>query len=403
MSLLPVDEALARIFARVPMPTAETVPLAGAAGRILAEPLLAAHSQPPFNASAMDGYAVRASDVVAGRPLKLVGTSQAGQRFVGLMGPGQCVRIFTGAPLPIGADAVIMQEEAAAHGNMISFAQAPAAGRSVRLAGNDFAKGQELLAAGTCLTPAALALAAAANRPDLAVTRRLRIAVLATGDELVAPGNALGPDEIVASNNYGLVPMLAPYAEELRDLGIVADDKRALEAALLGAFDAGTDVLVTTGGASVGDRDYMQDVLVDLGVALDFWKIAMRPGKPLMFGVRGRTLVFGLPGNPVSALVTAAVFLKPALRRWLGSARPLGRTWRLPLAAATPANGPRRHYMRARLLTGGSGATSVEPIGETDSGHTSSLARADALIVQPENDPGQAPGSLVDILLLDEV
>ena len=400
MSLLPVDEALARILARVPAPTAETVPLGLAHNRVLAEPLIAAHSQPPFNASAMDGYAVRAADVLPNQSLKLVGTSQAGQRFVGLMAPGQCVRIFTGAPLPIGADAVIMQEEATANGNGIAFQQTPPVGRSVRPIGNDFQKGQHLLPSGIVLRPTALALAAAANQPSLSVSKRLRIGILATGDELVLPGSVLGPDQIVASNNFGLVPMLSPYAERIDDLGVVSDDKNMIEAALLEALDTGVDVIITTGGASVGDRDHMQDVLIDLGVTLDFWKINMRPGKPLMFGVRGKTLIFGLPGNPVSALVTAELFIKPALRKWLGLKHPLGERLRLPLAGPTPPNTARRHFMRAVFSTIDYGATAILPISETDSGHTSSLAEAEALIVQPENDPGQPAGTLVEVIAL---
>ena len=238
------------------------------------------------------------------------------------------MRIFTGAPLPIGADAVIMQEEATARGNQVSFEKTPRVGQSIRRRGNDFTDGQELLPAGVALTPAMLNLAAAANYPELTVTRRPRIAVLATGDELVPPGSDIGPDQIVASNSYGLIPLLAPYAEKVVDLGIVADDKKALETAMLGAFDYGIDVLITSGGASVGDRDYVQVVLRDLGVQLDFWKILMRPGKPLMFGTRGKTLVFGLPGNPVSAFVTAAVLVRPALQAD-DRPRPIrsGRSW----------------------------------------------------------------------------
>lgn len=399
--MISLEDARARILDALTPTPAETLPLPAAWGRVLARPVLSRVTQPPADVSAMDGYAVRAADVVPNQPLKLVGTSQAGQRFVGLMAPGQCVRIFTGAPLPIGADAVIMQEEATAHGNAISFQKTPPVGRSIRPIGNDFLKGQQLLPAGTLLTPAALALAAAANQPRLPVTRQLRIAVLATGDELVLPGTVLGPDQIVASNNFGLVPMLSPYAQSIADLGIVSDDKEKIETALLNALDAGVDVLVTTGGASVGDRDHMQDVLIDLGVTLDFWKINMRPGKPLMFGVRGKTLIFGLPGNPVSALVTAALFIRPALRQWLGCERPLGQRLRLPLAAPTPPNTGRRHFMRAGLSTIDYGATAVFPINETDSGHTSSLAQAEVLIVQPENDPGQPAGTLVDIITLN--
>ncbi|HEY9009679.1 MAG TPA: gephyrin-like molybdotransferase Glp [Devosia sp.] len=398
--MISVDEALDRIFAQLPPIQAETVPLLRAHRRVLAAPLVASHTQPPFDSSAMDGYAVRAAEVVPGQRLKLAGTSQAGARFAGMMERGQCVRIFTGAPMPIGADAVIMQEEASASGNHVTFEKAPRPGQNVRRAGMDFQRGQPLLPAGLALTPAMLTLAATANQPSVSVTRRPTIAVLATGDELVPPGSSLGPDQIVASNSYGLVPLLEPYAERVIDLGIVHDDKRALEAALLQAFDTGIDLLLTTGGASVGERDYVRDVLIDLGVTLDFWKLRMRPGKPLMFGKRGRTLVFGLPGNPVSAMVTAFVVLRPTLRQMTGYADPLGPRLDMPLAAPLPANGPRRHFVRASLGSGPGGLQHVTPIAETDSSHTSSLALADALIVQPEDDSGRAMGDLVEVIPL---
>lgn len=398
--MMPVDEAIERIFKKLPVLGSESVPLARAHRRVLTQPLVARHSQPPFDASAMDGYAVRAAEVVPGRPLKLAGTSQAGARFVGMMEHGQCVRIFTGAPLPIGADAVIMQEEATAKGNQISFAKTPPVGQSVRKQGFDFKRGAELLPAGVALTPAMLNLAASANHPSLTVNRRPKIAVLATGDELVAPGGVLGPDQIIASNSYGLIPLLAPWADQVIDLGIVADDRPKLEAALLGAFDQGVDMLVTTGGASVGERDYVQEVLRDLGVELDFWKLRMRPGKPLMFGTRGKTLVFGLPGNPVSALVTATVILKPALRAMTGHIDPFWPRIGVPTLLGLPANGPRRHYMRASLSRNDIGYMQVEPIFETDSSHSMSLALADALIVVPEESPGVPPGEIVDVIPL---
>lgn len=399
--MMPVDEAIERIFRKLPNLGSETVPLARAHGRVLAKPLVATHSQPPFDASAMDGYAVRAAEVAPGRPLKLAGTSQAGARFVGMMEHGQCVRIFTGAPMPIGADAVIVQEEASAKGNQISFEKVPKPGQSVRKQGFDFLRGAELLPGGVGLTPAMLNLAASANRPELLVTKRPRIAVIATGDELVPPGTALGPDQIIASNTYGLVPLLSPYAEEIIDLGIVKDDKALIEAALLRAFDAGVDMLVTTGGASVGERDYVQEVLRDLGVELDFWKLRMRPGKPLMFGTRGKTLVFGLPGNPVSALVTATIIIKPALRAMVGHADPFWPRIAVPTLLGLPPNGPRRHYMRANLGRNEIGYLQVTPIFETDSSHSTSLALADALIVVPEDDPGVPPGEIVDVIPLN--
>jgi len=398
MSLLPVEDAIAAILARVPAPTGESVPLAEAAGRVLYAPIVATHDQPPFPASAMDGYAVRAADILPGHALTVIGTSQAGAGFAGTVGPGQTVRIFTGAPVPTGADAVIMQEDAIVDGNLVRFVSTPQPGRSVRAKGNDFAIGQLLVEAGTRLTPMQLSVAAAANAPALTVARRPRLALLATGDELELPGTALGPDQIVASNSFGLAPLLSPYAQSVADHGIARDERDQLRARLVAIFADEPDILVTTGGASVGDHDIVQEILLELGVRLDFWRINMRPGKPLMFGTRGKTLVFGLPGNPVSAMVTAIVFIKPALRAWLGHAEPAH--WRLKLAGPTPANTARRHFMRAQLIHTPAGPALL-PIAQTDSGHTTSMAHADMLIVQPENDPGQAGGALAEALLID--
>ncbi len=398
MSLLPVDDAIAAILQRVPAPTAERVPLSEAGGRVLAEPLIAAHDQPPFHASAMDGYALRATDVVEGHRLSIIGTSQAGAGFSGRVGPGEAVRIFTGAPVPEGADTVIMQEEAVVDGSRVSFTAPARPGHSVRPRGNDFARGQQLIAPGTRLGPMQLSVAAAANSAMLGVARRPRIALLATGDELVLPGDPLGPDQIVASNSYGLAPLLSPYAQSVDDHGIVGDERAKLRSKLADIFAGDPDILITTGGASVGDHDIVQELLLEMGVTLDFWRINMRPGKPLMFGTRGKTLVFGLPGNPVSAMVTAIVFIKPALRHWLGYAEPP--TWRLPLAAATPPNTARRHFMRARLVHTPTGPQ-LEPIAQTDSGHTSSLAGANMLIIQPEGDLGQRAGTTVEALSID--
>jgi len=399
--MITVDEALDRIFTTIPTPLPETVPLSRAHRRVLLRPLVARHTQPPFDASAMDGYAVRAADVVPGKPVFLAGTSQAGQRFTGMMQAGECVRIFTGAPLPIGADTVIVQEQATARGNQISFAAQPKPGQWIRKRGFDFTEGRELLQPGVSLTPAMLNLAASANYPQLEVARRPKVAVLATGDELVAPGSEIGPDQIVASNSYAVMPLLAPYADKIIDLGIVRDDKSAIEKAILGAFDYGVDVLVTSGGASVGERDYMHDVLRDLGVNLDFWKILMRPGRPLMFGTRGKTLVFGLPGNPAAALVTTTVLLRPALRLMTGHTDPFWPFMGVPLAAPLPPNGERRHYVRGRLSRNEIGFLEVLPIAEVDSNHSSSLAEADALIVQAENDPGTPAGEIVEIIPLN--
>ncbi|ODT78452.1 MAG: hypothetical protein ABS76_23990 [Pelagibacterium sp. SCN 64-44] len=395
MSLLPVEEAIAAILRRVPRPRAEPVPLSAAAGRVLLAPVIAAHDQPPFPASAMDGYALRAEDVRPGVPLALVGTSQAGAGFAGTLQPGEAVRIFTGAPVPEGADTVIMQEEARLSEAGVSFATPAQRGHSIRPLGNDFSRGQTLVAAGEHLTPMQLSVAAAANLSHLQVARRPRIALLATGDELVPPGAPLGPDQIVSSNSTGLAAMLAPYAETVGDFGIAPDNRAALGGKLEAIFAARPDIVVTTGGASVGDHDIVQDILLELGVTVDFWRINMRPGKPLMFGTHGQTLVFGLPGNPVSAMVTATVFIKPALRAWLGHPEPP--IWRLPLLAPTPPNTARRHFMRTRLVQTPQGPA-LRPIGQTDSGHTSSMAAADMLIIQPEHDPGQPAGSLAEAM-----
>ncbi len=399
--MISVDDALDQIFTRIPTPLPETIPLARAHRRVLTKPLVARHTQPPFDASAMDGYAVRTADVVPGQPLFLAGTSQAGARFTGMMQRGECVRIFTGAPLPIGADAVIMQEQATARGNQVSFDQVPRLGQSIRRKGFDFVADKELIPAGVPLTPAMLNLVASANYGELTVAKRPKLAILATGDELVAPGSEIGPDQIVASNSYGLIPLLAPYSEKIIDLGIVPDDKKQLENAILGAFDYGVEVLITSGGASVGERDYVQDVLRDLGVNLDFWKVLMRPGKPLMFGTRGKTLVFGLPGNPISAFVTATVLVRPALRLMTGHTDPFWPSLAVPLASDLPANAERRHYVRAKLNRSEIGFLEALPIAETDSNHSTSLAEADALIIQPENSPLLPAGEMVEVIPLN--
>jgi molybdopterin molybdotransferase len=398
MSLLPVDAALDAILARVPPVATENVPLNQCLGRVLTAPLVATHDQPPFNASAMDGYALRAADVNDGQILRVIGMAQAGAAYAGTLQAGEAVRIFTGAPVPEGADTVIMQEEAVREGDFVRFTAPARLGHSIRPKGNDFSTGQTLIAAGTRLAPMQIAVAAAANAAALGVAKRPRLALLATGDELVEPGTTLGPDQIVASNSLGLAAMLGPYAETIRDHGIATDEPNLLRQRLQEALADEPDMLITTGGASVGEHDLVQDVLKELGVTLDFWRINMRPGKPLMFGTRGRTLVFGLPGNPVSAMVTAMVFIKPALRAWIGASAP--EPWRLPLAGPTPANTARRHFMRARLIHTETGPMAM-PIAQTDSGHTSSLAAANLLLVQPEHAPGQPAGALVDAILID--
>jgi len=393
--VISVDEALERILGAVVPLQSETVALAGARGRTLARDVKAKLFNPAFDVSAMDGYAVRAADVGPGTTLTMIGVSQAGAGFAGVVGHGQCARIFTGAPLPRGADAVVMQEETSAEGDAITFTQATRPGRSIRYRGEDFSSGEVLAARGTTLTPQSLALIAAGNIARVEVFARPRIGLLATGDELVPPGSPVGPDRIVASNSVGLGALFAPHAGALADHGIATDDRDALGAALAAALAAEPDVLVTTGGASVGEHDLVQAMLEANGVAIDFWRIAMRPGKPLMFGRKGRTLVFGLPGNPVSALVTARIFVLPAILAMAGAASPA--PLRLPLAEPLPPNGPRRHFLRARLVDDPEHGTMVLPIRQTDSGHLSSLAAADALIVQRENCRGKDRNHVVTL------
>jgi len=399
VSLLSVEEGLRRILAHVPAPQAETVPLAQANNRVLLTPVTANRNQPPFASSSMDGYAVCSDEVVIGRSIRVIGTSQAGQGFAGRIQPGTAVRIFTGAPLPNGADAVIIQENSERDGDLVRFTARVSPGINVRPVGNDFKSGQVLLERGMRLGAGQLLVAAAANVAELSVSRRARIAILATGDELVPPGTEPGPDQIISSNTFGIAALLSPYAETITDIGIAADQPEALVAKLEPQLAGQSDIVVISGGASVGDRDYLRSVLLDLGVELDFWTLAMRPGKPLMFGTRAGTLVFGLPGNPVSAMVTAEVFLKPALRKWLGFAPSQEAQLRLPLSATLPPNGPRKHYLRGTIYA--AEGFSVSPCGGTDSAQTALFARADALIIQPENDPGMSPGTLVDVLVLN--
>lgn len=396
--LLPVDEALARIMAAIAPKGSESVTLNEAAGRVLAAPVLATTDNPPFDASAMDGYAVRADDVRDGAVLRQIGVSQAGEAFAGTVSRGTCARIFTGAPIPEGADAVVMQEQTTADGEAITFLADSVPGKNVRPRGQDFRTGDTLIAAGARLSPNHIALIAAANHPKVTVTQAPRIAIMATGDELVPPGSPLPMGKIVGSNSFGLRALLAPYAAGITDWGIIPDDMDILNRAIGAALEDAPDILVTTGGASVGEHDLVQDALKANGVEIDFWRIAMRPGKPLMFGRKGRTVIFGLPGNPVSALVTATVFVLPAIRAMLGETPPA--RLMMPLASPLPANGPRRHFIRAFHTPAENGVTGVAPIGETDSGHLSSLAKSECLIIQHEHDEGRMAGEPVEVIEL---
>lgn len=402
-ALLSVEEALAAIVAKARGPLGvEEVPLAHAFGRALARDLAARRTQPPKALSAMDGYALRAEDAGQG-PLKVVGESSAGAGFPGPCGPGEAVRIFTGAPLPAGADAVLIQEEAARAGDLVTARTAVAPGKNVRAAGIDFREGETILRAGRRLSPADVAFAASADHPTLPVARRPKVAVLSTGDELVAPGGPRGPDQIVASNAYAVLGLIAAHGGEPVDLGVAPDRLDAIEAAIRAALRLDIDVLVTIGGASVGDRDFVRGALAREGMALDFWKINMKPGKPLIHGSIGRTIVLGLPGNPVSALVCGELFLKPLIRALCGDFS--GAAHQLEPAIAGSdlrANGPRREYMRAALAWDEAGRLVATPQKDQDSSLNSVLARSQALILREGNAPALARGGATRVLRLTE-
>ncbi len=401
--MLSVAEARAQILAAAAGPRGrETAPLAEALGRTLAAPLVARRTQPPVAVSAMDGFALRAADVAAlPARLKLIGTSAAGHGFTGAVGAGETVRIFTGAPLPQGADSVLMQEDAKIDGDVVLPSQRVAPGRHVRSAGIDFRQGEVLLPAGTRLGPIQIALAAAMNHADLPVARCPRVAILATGDELVPPGSPTGQDQIVASN----APAIAAYVRLAGgapiDLGIAGDDFAALEAAIRAARQAEADVLVTLGGASVGDHDLVKSALAQEGMQLGFWRIAMRPGKPLIHGRLGDMLILGLPGNPAASIVCALLFLVPLVRALSGDPT-AGSDMSEPatLGAALPANGAREDFMRARLLRTDDGLPIATPFAEQDSSLLSIFAKAHCLVIRPPQAPAAQEGDLCRIIRL---
>jgi len=399
MALMPVEDARARILAKVKPLGPEVVALDAALGRVLARPVKAISHQPPFDCSAMDGYAVIAADVArTPATLKLIGTSAAGHGFSGRVRPGETVRIFTGAPMPKGADAVVIQENVEAAGNRIAVQQGVKPAQNVRFAGLDFRKGELLLSKGIKLGARDIGLAAAANAPELTVHRRPRVAILATGDELVLPGVKPRADQIVSSNSNALAAMAALLGAEVVNLGIVRDTLKATERAIAKA--AGADVLVTTGGASVGDHDYVQEALKNSGVKIDFWKIAMRPGKPFMYGRRRGQHVLGLPGNPVSALVCARLFLKPLLDA-LNGLTPSDDLEEASLGAPMKENDTRQDYVRATLSIADDGTRVATPFSKQDSAMQRTFREAAALIVRPPHAPAASEGDVVKILRLD--
>lgn len=396
MSLLPVAEAQARLLAlAAPLPLEDT-DLLSARGRWLAEPIAARRDQPWADLSAMDGYAIRAADLPG--PWRLTGVSRAGgvPPTMPLL-PGETMRIFTGAPLPAGADAVLVQEEAVAHGDTVHLTgEGPGtAGRNIRPRASDFAAGATLLHAGLHLGPAQLALAAIAGHARLPVRRRPRVALIGTGDELVAIGTMPGPGQIPASNSLMLAAMLADAGAEMIDIGLVPDDLATLTDAFRAAAPR-ADVIVSTGGASVGDHDLVAPAIMAAGGSLDFWRIAMRPGKPLMAGRLGDALMLGLPGNPVSAFVTATLFLLPLVRHLAGSAAPLPAFLSLPTRVAFPSGGQRTEYIRTTVA-----GDMVVAIASRDSGALAPLARSNALVERPVDATPVALGEQVRVLRID--
>lgn len=394
--MISVEEAKERILAGIaPLPP-EQVSLPDALGRTLAKDVVSRVTQPPSAVSAMDGYAVRAADV-ATVPAKLacIGEVPAGAAFEGEVGKGQAVRIFTGASVPAGADAIVIQEDTEHDGDTVTVTETSEKGRWIRPAGLDFSKGDVGLRAGTRLAPRHVGLAAAMNHPWLEVVRKPRVAILATGDEVVLPGDPLGPNQIVSSNSWALGAFVEANGGVPVQLGIAADNHAALRAIAAGA--AGADLLVTTGGASVGKHDLVQAALGEAGLDVDFWRIAMRPGKPLIFGAFNGTPFLGLPGNPVSTLVCALIFMGPILARMLGlESQETTRTARL--GADMGANDKRQDYVRARLSPGEDGEPIATPYPKQDSSMLSLLAGADCLILRPPQAPATKAGERVPIL-----
>ena len=395
--LLSVRDAHARVIAAFAGLPAEMVSVADAAGRVLAVAPAARLTQPPTDLSAMDGYAVRAEDIPAApATLTLVGQAPAGGSYDHALKRSETVRIFTSGPLPMGADAIVIQEDTKAEGGKITILEAPRPGRHIRKAGLDFSTGDTPLAAGRILTTRDVALAAAMNQPWLSVHRKPRVAILSTGDELVMPGEPVGRNQIVSSSGIAVAALVRGWGGEPTLFDIARDDAKLIENRI--AAGAQHDLLVTLGGASVGDHDLVQAALTAQGFTMDFWRIAMRPGKPLMFAARQRARVLGLPGNPVSTMVCALLFLKPALDRMLGQPGDLVATEPARLAVDLKQNDTREDYIRAKLRRLPDGALGVEPHAVQDSSMLSVLAWASGLLVRPAHDPARKAGETVRVI-----
>ena len=396
---LTVDEALARVLAGAEPTPSEDVGLLEAVGRTIAEPLVARLTQPPFDASAMDGYAVRKADVDdLPVSLDIIGEAAAGHPFAGAIKQGQAVRIFTGAPLPAGSDAIIIQENTDRDGNTVHIKDGDPDPGHVRPSGGDFSAGQKIIPPGTQLLPRYIALAAAMGHSKLKVHRKPVVAILATGDELVEPGTTPKPGQIVASNGYAIAAMVEAAGGSPRPLGIARDTLPDLQTKLAQAGDA--DVVITIGGASVGEHDLVENALTSSGFELDFWKIAMRPGKPLMFAQRASQRAVGVPGNPVSAIICTHIFVRPLIAALSGNGHNATIPREARLTTPLERNGQRQHYMRASLERTADGDV-VTPAESQDSSLLSVLAKSNALIVRAPAAAALRAGEKVTVLPID--
>ncbi|MBW7966459.1 gephyrin-like molybdotransferase Glp [Bradyrhizobium sp. BR 10261] len=403
MALMPVSDALAAVLAGAEPLAEEMIALDQAFHRVLARDVSARRTQPPEAMSAMDGYAVRAADAAkVDAQLTVVGEVAAGRPFAGTVGAGEAVRIFTGGVVPAGADAVVIQEDTIADGKRITIKEAAVAGRHIRPAGIDFREGDVLLRKGARLTDRDLALAAGMNHPQLSVHRRPKVAILATGDELVMPGSTPGPGQIVYSNGYALHALARSEGADTIDLGVAADTLAATTSGIRRARESGADILITTGGASVGDHDLVQQALRHEGISMAFWKIAMRPGKPMMNGQLGPMRVIGLPGNPVSSYVCGFLFLVPLIRALSGRSMIHHRRERAVLGRDLGANDQREDYLRARLETRDDGTLVALPVNHQDSSLLANLAAAQALLVRAPFAAKAASGTPCEVLRLPE-
>ncbi len=399
--MISVDEARGRVLSSLRPTPPEVVGLSAAWNRVTAQPVVARLTQPPADVSAMDGYALRAADGQLHASLTVIGAAPAGHPFAGSVGSGQAVRLFTGSVVPDGADSILLQEDATRDGDFVRVNEAVTAGRHIRRAGQDFANGDVVVPAGRRLTARDIGLAAAANHPWLAVHRQPRVAILATGDEIALPGEPIPPGGIVSSNSHALAALVRAAGGEPVVLPVARDDQSAIAAVADQVL--GMDMLVTTGGASVGDHDLVIASLQARGMTLDFWQIAMRPGKPLLFGQLGATPVLGLPGNPVSALVCAILFLLPALARLSGLPAAPPPVTAAILGAPVKANDHRADHLRASVAAESAGRLVVTPFATQDSAMLRRLAQADALILRPPHAPALPEGAPVEVIRLDSL